>query len=360
MRVALLSTCAVAVPPSGYGGTELVVAELAKQLVRRGHQVTTFATGDSRPAGELRWIFDEPVWPPCDLAELTHAAGAWRDITAADPPFDVVHAQTAPAIAFCRVCPAPVVLTLHHDRVEKLVRYYRQFDDVTYVAISHRQAQLVPEIAPAHVVHHGLDLSMYEAGDGSGGWLAFVGRFAPEKGPHVALDVARATGIPLHLGGRPHWVNEDFFARDVAPRLEAAGELAFWEGEVSFAPKMEMLRRARATLFPIHWEEPFGLVMIESMLVGTPVVAFARGAALEVVDEGVTGLVARDIDEMIDRVRRVGDIDRARCRQRAIARFDSARMAREYERVYQDAIRAHRRRHVSRIDRRDGPRAVNR
>jgi glycosyltransferase involved in cell wall biosynthesis len=338
MRIALLSTCAVAVPPRGYGGTELIIAELARTLKRGGHHVTVFATGDSTPDAELRAHFAGPVWPPDDMAELRHSAFAWSSICTEDPPFDVIHAHQAPAIAFSAVCRVPTVVTFHHERIEKLVEYYRDFRDVTPVAISRRQADLLPELGVRHVVHHGLDVDRYDVGQGRDGWLAFVGRFAPEKGPDIAIDVATALGVPLRMGGKPHWANGEFFEQEITPRLERNRDLVHWEGEVSFGPKLDILRGARATLFPIAWEEPFGLVMIESMLVGTPVVAFSRGAAPEVVDEGVTGFLVRDEIEMIDRISRIGEIDRARCRARARERFNSARMARDYERVYADAI----------------------
>jgi glycosyltransferase involved in cell wall biosynthesis len=318
------------------------VAELAKMLTRIGHDVTVFATGDSNPEGELRWHFREPMWPPSDTAELCHAAHAWQAICADDPPFDVVHAQQAMAIAFSVTCPTPTVLTLHHQRVDKLVDFYTAFRDVTYVAISRRQTQLSPEVPVRHVVHHGLDVDLYDAGTGLGGWLAFVGRLAPEKGPHIAIDAALACGLPLRMGGRPHWVNEQYFEEEIRPRLAHSGSRVAWQGEVALAAKLDMLRGARATLFPIQWEEPFGLVMIESMLVGTPVIAFGHGAVPEVVEHGVTGFVVSDKEEMVEAIRRIGSIDRKRCRQRARERWSSLRMARDYERVYLDAIRARR------------------
>jgi glycosyltransferase involved in cell wall biosynthesis len=345
MRIALVSTSAVPAPPRGYGGTELVIAELAKCLSRAGHRVTVFATGDSRPDAELRWHIAASVWPPCDTVELRHAAYAWRSIHREEPPFDVAHVHHSSAVAFSVVCATPTVLTLHHDRVDKLTEYYADFRDVSYVAISRRQAELVPELAVRHVIHHGLDVDQYPAGDGAGGWIAFLGRFAPEKGVHLAIDAALASRVPLRMGGKPHWVNEGYFDEEVRPRLaraEAAG-LVTWLGEVGFEAKRDLLRGARATVFPIEWEEPFGLVMIESMLVGTPVISFARGAAPEVVEEGVTGFVVRDVREMVDRIGRVGSIDRARCRARARERFSSRRMARDYERVYEEAVA--RRRH---------------
>jgi glycosyltransferase involved in cell wall biosynthesis len=343
MRIALLSTCAVSVPPSGYGGTELIIAELARSLKRNGHDVTVFATGDSAPEAELRALFPTPIWPPDHMAELRHAAFAWSSICDEDPPFDVVHAHQPYGIAFSTVCPVPTVVTMHHERNKKLVDYYRDFPNAVPVAISRSQADLVPELGVEAVVHHGLDVDCYDMGRGNGGWLAFVGRLAPEKGPDIAIDVATAVGIPLRMGGKPHWANGDFFDCAIRPRLErAARGFVRWEGEVGFEAKLEILRGARATLFPIGWEEPFGLVMIESMLVGTPVVAFARGAAPEIVDEGVTGFLVHDCDEMIDRVRRIGTIDRARCRARARERYCGTRMARDYERVYARAILQHR------------------
>jgi glycosyltransferase involved in cell wall biosynthesis len=218
MRIALLSTCALPVPPAAYGGTELVIAELAKMLSRRGHDVTVFATGDSKPEASLRYHFERAAWPPSPMSELSHSAFAWREMTASRPPFDLVHAHQAPAISFSVVCPTPTVLTLHHDRVDGLVSYYRNFPDITYVAISHRQAQLVPEIAVRHVVHHGLDPDLYPPGQGEGGWLAFVGRFAPEKAPHVAIDAAMTAGVPLRRGGAPPWLKQSYFYGEVAPR----------------------------------------------------------------------------------------------------------------------------------------------
>jgi glycosyltransferase involved in cell wall biosynthesis len=341
MRIAIVSTCALPVPPVAYGGTELVIAELAKTLTRLGHDVTVFATGDSRPCAELRWCFRSAVWPPNDVAELLHASRAWASIVGERPPFDVVHLHQAPSVAFTAVHLLPTVLTLHHDRIANLVDYYAAFPNVSYVAISRRQADLVPELDVRHVVHHGIEVDDYCAGDGQGGWLAFVGRFAPEKGVHLALDVSIASGVPLQLGGAPHEPNQEYFEREVKPRLARAGDLVHWKGEVKLPAKLAILGGAKATLFPIMWEEPFGLAMIESMLVGTPVIAFARGAAPEIVDDGVTGFVVRDFDEMVEKIRSIGAIDRNRCRNHARQRWASMRMAREYERVYEQTIRAH-------------------
>lgn len=335
MKIALVSTCALSTPPAAYGGTELVVAELARGLTELDHEVVVYATGDSRPAGELKSCFERPVWPPDELAEERHAAFAFRDIREND--FDVVHVNHAAAIAFASMTGVPCVATVHHDRVERLVRHYAAFPEVGFIAISQRQADLSPEVAFTRVIHHGLDTSLYPEGDGGGGYLAFLGRFAASKGTHVALDVAEACGMPIRLGGAAHEVDDAqaYFAKEVKPRLERAGSNAIWHGEVSHEPKIELLRGARAMLFPIDWEEPFGLVMIEAMLVGTPVIAFRRGSVPEVVEDGVTGFVVDSAEEMAQRVAGLAGFDRAACRARARERWSTTRMAKDYAELYE-------------------------
>jgi glycosyltransferase involved in cell wall biosynthesis len=338
VRIAIISTCAVAAPPKDYGGTELVVAELAKTLVRRGHDVTVFATGDSKPGAKLEFRFPTPVWPPRELAELRHALFAWREV--ANGGFDIVHAHQAQALALgALAAETPVVMTIHHCRDEELLEFYRDTPEANFVAISRRQAELVPELGPRFVVHHGLDPSRYAAGRGRGGYCAFLGRFAAEKGPHDAIDAALEAGVSLRMGGAPHAPDQTYFDAEVLPRLARAKKKVTRLGPVGWRAKVDLLGGARALLFPIHWEEPFGLVMIESMLVGTPVLAFARGSVAEVVEDGVTGFVVDDVHGMAARLRRLDDFDRERCRARAIERWGAARMAADYERVYEEVLR---------------------
>ena len=345
MKIALLSTCAVATPPRGYGGTELVVAELAREYVSRGHDVTLFATADSTGAGKLRALVAKPHWPPSDLVEVRHAGFAWQEIAAGG--FDVVHANHAMQLPFSRLVDVPTVYTIHHHRDEALLAHYRAHPNVSYVAISRRQAQLSPELRFAKVIHHGVDETVYPAGDGRGGYLAFLGRFDLDKAPHLAIDAAVRAGMPLRLGGAPH--DLAYHEREVVPRLERHAGLVSHLGEVIHEPKTELLRHASAMLFPIQWEEPFGLVMIESMLVGTPVIAFRRGAAPEVIDEGVTGYLVDDVDEMAARIADVAHLDRRACRQHALERFTTRRMAGRYLELYAALVRqkhAPHRRHI--------------
>jgi len=332
VRIALVSTPFAAVPPRGYGGTELVVHELARGLSAAGHQVTLFATGDSL-GPDVRWLFERPVWPPEEQAELRHCAAA--AVAIARERFDVVHVHAPAMLALADGLGAPVVYTLHHARDERLTRRYARRTEVAYVAISSRQAALEPELA-CQVVHHGLDPSRHPPGDGRRDDAVFLGRLSPCKGPEVAIEAARAAGVPIRLAGEVH-------PADATPawtrRLRAALELPRVEhvGAVGGARKLELLGGARALLMPIRWEEPFGLVMIEAMLCGTPVIAFPRGAAPEIVDEGLTGFLVDGPQEMADVLGQLDGFDRVTCRRRAVARFGAARMVREYERVYRQA-----------------------
>ncbi len=341
LRIAIVSTCAVPTPPPAYGGTELVLAALAHALAALGHRPTVFATGDSTCEGARRAVFAKPVWPPDPLAELRHASAAFTQIAQGD--FDVVHVNEPSSITLTDWVRLPAVATVHHDRQDALVAHYAAYPRVAYVAISQRQADLAWEVPFRRVIHHGLDPELYPAGSGEGGYCAFLGRLAPEKAPHLAIDAARHVALPVVLAGNPHWSDRPYFEREIAPRLRTG---VHWVGEADQQHKRELVRGARALLVPLQWEEPFGLVMIESMLVGTPVVAFRAGAAAEVVEDGVTGFVVDTVDEMTARLREIGSIDRSRCRERARARWSSERMARQYVDLYGElmetnTVRAH-------------------
>ena len=333
MRIALVSTPFVAVPPRGYGGTELVAHELVRGLTAAGHHVTLFATGDSR-ARDLRFVYPAPVWPPDPQAELVHCRYAARAIARAR--FDVVHAHTPSMVSFAHGLEAPCVYTLHHVHDDRLTEAYLREKGVSYVAISARQADFEPQLA-CQVIHHGLDPRRYPLGRGDGDYAAFLGRFAPCKAPELAIAAARAAGISIRLAGelQPVDATPDWMAV-MASALAQPGVLHL--GEIGGARKARFLGRARALLMPLRWEEPFGLVMIEAMLCGTPVIAFARGAAPEIVDEGTTGFLVDDQVEMAAVLAQLDRFDRAGCRMRAVARFSSARMVRDYERVYARAI----------------------
>ncbi len=332
MRIAVVSTPFVAVPPRGYGGTELVVHHLSRGLAQAGHEVTLFATGDSAGA-DVRWVYERPVWPPEDRVEAIHVRAAAAQI--ARERFDIVHAHTPAFLRFARALRVPVVYTLHHDRDEHLVRLYRRHREVRYVAISRRQADLVPELR-CDVVHHGLHI---EATPTPGRQYAlFLGRLSFCKGLDLAVRAAADARIELVVAGSLHDEVRDppRWREYVHALLAIRGVHAI--GSVSGDRKEDVLAHACAVLMPIRWEEPFGLVMIEAILHGTPVVALRRGAAPEIIDEGVTGFVVDDESQLTAALVRAATLDRARCWRRAHETFGAARMAREYVRVYRRAL----------------------
>jgi glycosyltransferase involved in cell wall biosynthesis len=340
MRIAVVSTPFVRVPPGGYGGTELFCHELVEGLVARGHDVLLYATGDSSASCPVRAIVPRPVWPPDFETEATHAAFALAD--AARAGVDVVQLNGPIAVPMTRLVELPAVCTIHHRAMPTSSAVYAGHPGVRFVAISARQRDLEARLADVHVVHHGVDPRRYPPSARDEGHLLHLGRYAEEKGTHVAIDVARRAGLPLVLAGRTHAQDEAYFATEVAPRLGGPGVREV--GEASGARKTDLLRGARALLAPIAWEEPFGLVAIEAMLCGTPVLGFARGAFPEIVDEGVTGFLFApgDVDGLVRAARAVGRFDRARCAARARERFASDVMVRRYEALYRDLVASRR------------------
>jgi glycosyltransferase involved in cell wall biosynthesis len=334
MRIAMISTPFVPVPPPDYGGTELVVHELVEGLLQRRHDVVLFATGDSRSRGPVQALYAERQWPPEPLADLNHVSWALHEV--AQGGFDLVHAHSAPALAAARLVPRlPLVYTLHHAMESRLSAYYRYFPEISFVAISADQARREPGARPEAVIHHGLDPSSYRWATRPRDYVCFLGRFAPEKGLHIAIDAAGRVGVPILVAGETHPAGRRYYEREVVPRLGSRHVTLL--GPVGPTDKARLLRDARALLAPIQWEEPFGLSLIEAMLSGCPVVAFPRGSVPELIESGVTGFVVRTVEEMARAIRPGGPVDRLdrrRIRELAVQRFGRDRMVDGYERLY--------------------------
>lgn len=335
MRIALVSTPFVATPPRGYGGTELVVHHLVRGLSALGHEVVLFATGDSE-GPDVRFVYQSPVWPPDPAADAIHSRAVARAI--ARERFDVVHAHTPGFLDLGRDLDVPTVYTIHHARDERLLRLYCSRPDVRWVAISRRQAELVPELSCA-VVHHGIDVTARRGG-GGGDYVLFLGRLSLCKGPDLAIQAAIAADMDIVVAGTVHDEPDTppEWARHIRALLREPRVHAI--GGVTGRKKDRLLRRARALVAPIRWEEPFGLALIEAMLHGTPVVATRLGAAPEIVDEGVTGVLVEEERELAPALRFAMGLDREACRRRARARFGAERMVRDYLRVYRDVSAA--------------------
>ena len=332
MRIAQVAPLFESVPPRRYGGTERVVSYLTEELVRQGHRVTLFATADSETSAELipiveRPLRGDPLWMFHALIELEKVLRRADDFDVLHFHTDGLHYPMVPRIG------TPVVTTLHgRQDLPGLARFYRVFSHIPVVSISDAQRAPLPHARWVGTVHHGLPPRLYRPGTGRGGYLAFLGRISPEKRVDRAVEIARRAGVQLLIAAKVDPVDRTYFEREIEPLLRDPG--VEYLGEIADAEKTDFLGDAMAVVFPIDWPEPFGLVMIESMACGTPVLAFRGGSVDEVITPGVTGAVVTSVDEAVQTLPSVAALDRAACRQEFERRFSVARMAEKYLRVY--------------------------
>jgi glycosyltransferase involved in cell wall biosynthesis len=339
VKIALIAPPFISVPPKKYGGTELFVAHLAEGLVDRGHEVIVYANGESTVRCELRWLFPRAQWPlqsvnDGTLRNLHHSAWALKD--ADDAHVEVVHLNDASAVPLTRFLRTPAVHTLHHPHEAELSEIYMAHPQVFYIAISDRQRQR-ERMRHMRTIHHGIRLSDYRYSEDKHGYLSFLGRIAPIKGVHTAIAVARRAGIPLKIAGEIQPQFKPYWESAVLPHVD--GRLVEYVGEATPDIKNDLLAHSNALLFPIEWEEPFGLVMLEAMACGTPVIALPGGAVREVVQNGVSGWICRDVDELAARAVNPAVAPRS-CRAYVERHFSVERMVECYERVYQEVSTA--------------------
>jgi glycosyltransferase involved in cell wall biosynthesis len=333
MRIGIIAPPFISVPPKAYGGTELFIAHLTYGLHASGHRVTVYANGDSHVPGELKWRFRHSQWPIADACEaqlkgMDHAAWAVQD---AARSVDILHINDAMAVPFTRFVDKPVVMTQHHPHEPALSKLYVRYPAIHYVSISEQQARAEP-MPNIEVVHHGIPVAEYEFRTRKEDYLLFLGRMAPCKGPHLAIQVARRAGLRLKLAGEVQPFFRRYWEEDVLPGID--GDQIQYVGEADKATKNDLLSHARALLFPIQWNEPFGLVMIESMACGTPVLALPGGSVPEVVRDGVSGWICRDISEMARHAISLS-IDAASCRAWVDTHFRCERMVDRYLSLYE-------------------------
>jgi glycosyltransferase involved in cell wall biosynthesis len=336
MRIAQVAPLFESVPPRLYGGTERVVSYLTEEFVRQGHEVTLFASGDSVTSARLVAGCPRALWqePGC-RDTLPHHVRLVELVAREADRFDVIHFHLDyvhfPAVTRLT---CPTVTTLHGRLYppdeEALFDAYPQ---VPLVSISDAQRRPIPRANWHATVYHGMPLDVHTFRETPGSYLAFLGRVSPEKGLDKAVEIARRAGMPLRVAAKIYPEERSYYEQVIEPLFRASPWVEF-VGEVGGASKDAFLGGALALLFPIEWEEPFGLVMIESMACGTPVVAFRRGSVPEVMTEGVTGFVVDDIRGAVDAVLATAALDRRSCRRAFVERFSVARMASDYQAVY--------------------------
>jgi len=302
MRIALVASPFISIPPARYGGTELFVGELALGLKARDIDVVVYTNGESTVDVERRWLYERAQWPIQgelydNLKDLNHSSWAVAD-AAADS--DILHLNNIPGLLASRATGRPAIYTVHHPHEAPLTELYRYLPDANFVTISDFQRRLEP-MPKIRTIHHGVDMAKYRFQEKKQEYLSFIGRIAPMKGTHLAIEAARRCGIPLKIAGEVQPRYRDYFEAQIRPQLD--GKFIEFIGEVNLEEKNELLGGSRAMLFPIEWDEPFGLVMVEAMACGTPVLAFGRGSVPEVVKDGVSGWICGSVDELADRAR---------------------------------------------------------
>jgi len=334
VRIAVIAPPWLPVPPDGYGGTELVLDTLCRGLAAAGHDVLLYASGDSTCPVERAWTFPEHLGTVAvsPAGELRHVMDGYDTALAWGAEVIHDHTITGPVWAGLHGC-CPVVTTNHGPFSGDLAAVYRRIGPhLPIIAISHHQASSAGEIPIYAVIHHGVDLAGVDSGAGSGGYAAFLGRMSPEKGVDRAVRIARRAGVPLRIAAKMREPAERAYF-DAAVRPLLGGDIEYL-GELGGDDKHRLLADAICLLNPIAWPEPFGMVMIEALARGTPVVATPSGAAPEIIDDGVSGLLRRDDDHLARAVLAAARLDRSACRSAAQTRFSMERMANAHTSVY--------------------------
>jgi glycosyltransferase involved in cell wall biosynthesis len=334
LRIAQIAPLEMPVRPEVGGSIQQLVWSLTEELVRLGHHVTLFATGDSRTSAALHAVYpsdydhDQAIWD-WRFHELLHVASAFERAV----EFDVIHSHVYQlGLPFTRLVSTPVVHTYHVNPNDDIVRGFARYREARVVAISNYQRRALAALADVDVVHHGIDTDAFPFQPRSGDYLAFLGRIIARKGPVEAIHLAKRVGMPLVLAGP---ADEAYYRSEVAPLVD--GRQVRYLGPVGPEGRNRLLGGAAALLFPLMAGEPFGLVTIEAMACGTPVAALARGAVPEIVSNGVTGYAADDLDSLAALIPATIALDRARVRREAVQRFDYRRMVRDYVAVYRRA-----------------------
>ncbi len=338
MRIAIVAPPFISVPPKKYGGTELFIAELASGLAKKGVDLTLYTNGESTLPVPMKWLYEEDEWPivgeaEANLKSLNHSAWAVED--AIRDGVDVIHLNNAPGLSLARFTDIPFVYTVHHAYEEMLADYYTHFPEINYATISNYQGKKL-KVPKIKTIHHGIDLTNYQFQAKKEPYLCFLGRVAPQKGAHLAVQIAKESGIPLKIAGEIQPVYRAYWEQQIKPHVD--GKFIEYMGEVGLEGKNVLLGNAMAMLFPIEWDEPFGLVLVESMACGTPVLALPGGSVKEIVKEGYGGRVRNTASELAACAKDI-DITPATVRAYVEEYFSAERMVDDYIDLYSKLVR---------------------
>jgi glycosyltransferase involved in cell wall biosynthesis len=342
MRIAQVAPLFERVPPPLYGGTERVVSYLTEELVRMGHEVTLFASGDSETSARLVPACPRALWRDPDVREtLPHHVHLMELVFRDVGRFDVIHFHTDYLhFPLVRRHGCPSVTTLHgmvhpHD----LGALFSEYRDVPLVSISDNQRRPIPQADWRATVYHGLPRDLFTFRGEPGTYLVYLGRMSPEKRVDRAIEIARGSGMPLKIAAKIYPEEKAYFEDTLRPLIQSSEPLVEFVGEIGHHERNGLLGGARAFLFPIEWREPFGLVMVEALACGTPVIAWRRGSVPEVLEDGVTGRIVESVEDGVEAVRGIHRLSRAACRRVFEERFDASRMAKDYLDVYRGLVR---------------------
>jgi glycosyltransferase involved in cell wall biosynthesis len=340
MRIAQIAPLWERVPPPAYGGIELVVGLLTEELVARGHEVTLFASGDSITSAKLESIHPQALRLDGAIKEYTiYEMLQLATVYERASEFDLIHSHMGcAALPYSKLTKTPTVHTLHGIFTPDNEKMFAHAKDRPFVSISNSQREDRLGLNCVATVYNGVDVNSHNffPTPDEPAYLAFLGRMSPEKGPHHAIEIAKATGIPLKMAGKVDPVDLEYFNSQILPHID--GVAIQFLGEADRYQKNDLMGRAIATLFPITWREPFGLVLIESMAAGTPIIAMNLGSVPEIVSDGISGYICNNVAECIAAVSRIPEISRAGCREYVMQRFGVEQMATGYMAVYEDLL----------------------
>jgi len=338
MKIAQVAPLWIPVPPYTYGGTEFVVSLLTEELVKRGHEVTLFATGDSKTSARL-----VPIWPKSLWRAKLHTPHAifsllYKKLYETQDEFDIIHDHCEFYTPFVdSLIKKPIISTIHHPMYEEMIIVFKKFPEINYVAISKNQRKSAPGVNFVKTIYHGLPLERYEFNNNPKDYLLWLSKITPEKGPLEAIEIAKEAGEKLILSGVIPKEQQDFFNYRIMPLVD--GKQIQFVGAANFQKKIELFKNAKAFLYPIQRDEPFGLVVIESMACGTPVLTYKEGAMPELIKNGKVGFLAENKEEMIEAIKKIDQIKRINCRRYVERKFSLQKMVNKYEALYNKILK---------------------